>query len=174
MKRKGKDELFDILSKYFEEIEDESMIRIVKLHGDYKRKILPYTEGETFQFEKEVEKCLKRLTMEGIVFVGYSGMDRDVLKCLSQEGGSVWWVNPRKVTADIFFKKIHERISVRDINTFCDQFKFGATRYRKMKDLFEPPYQYDEMKRKLNEHRVLLILGEAHLGKDIHCSEFVV
>jgi len=34
-----------------------------------------------------------------------------------------------------------------------------------MKDLFEPPYQYEEMKRKLDEYGVLLILGEAHLGK---------
>ncbi|MBU7048327.1 MAG: HEAT repeat domain-containing protein [Theionarchaea archaeon] len=186
------------------EIEDESMIRIVKLHGDYKRKILPFTEEETFQFKEELEECLKRLTREGIVFVGYSGMDRDVLKCLSRTGGSVWWVNPSKVTAetttakrnsdeyslnediyevliirkshenfiwgdygksDIFFENIYERISVRDINSFCDQFKFGATRYRKMKDLFEPPHQYEEMKHKLNEHKVLLILGEAHLGK---------
>ncbi|MBU7028799.1 MAG: HEAT repeat domain-containing protein [Theionarchaea archaeon] len=191
----------DILTK---KLEDGSMIRIVKLHGDYKSRILPFTEEETFRFEKELEECLKKLTKEGIIFVGYSGMDRDVLKCLSQEGESVWWVNPRKVTADItiaeknsdeyslnediyrvlinrkshgnfiwgehgksdaFFEKIYEKISVRDINSFCDQFKFGETRYRKMKDLFEPPYQYEEMKRKLNEYKVLLILGEPHLGK---------
>ena len=191
----------DILTK---KLEDESMIRIVKLHGDYKSRILPFTEGETFQFKEKLEECLKRLTKEGIVFVGYSGMDGDVLKCLSQMGESAWWVNPRKVTADtvtaeknsdeyslnediykilinrkshenfiwgeygksdIFFEKIYEKISVRDIDSFCDQFKFGATRYWRMKDLFEPPYQYEEMKGKLNEHKVLLILGEAHLGK---------
>ena len=49
----------DILTR---KLEDESMIRIVKLHGDYKSRILPFTEEETFQFNKEVEKHLKRLT----------------------------------------------------------------------------------------------------------------
>ena len=185
-------------------LEDESMIRIVKLHGDYKTGILPFTEEETFMFDKEIEELLKRLTKEGIIFVGYSGIDRDVLKCLSHEGESIWWVNPKKITADrsvevrnpdeymlnkeiykvlinreshdnffwgedgksdTFFEKISQRILPRDINSFCDQFKFGATKYRKMRDLFEPPYQYEEMKSKLNEHKVLLILGEAHLGK---------
>lgn len=33
----------------------------------------------------------------------------------------------------------------RDINNFCDLFGFGAIRYRKMKDLFEPPYQYNKI-----------------------------
>lgn len=185
-------------------LEDESMIRIVKLHGDYKTGILPFTEEETFMFEKEIEEQLKRLTKEGIVFVGYSGIDRDVLKCLSHEGESLWWVNPKKITADTtvseknpdeymlnqeiykilinrnshenffwgeegksdtFFERIYERISIRDINKFCDLFKFDAKRYRNMKDLFEPPYQYEEMKQKLEKYGVLLILGEPHLGK---------
>ncbi|KYK33810.1 MAG: hypothetical protein AYK18_04415 [Theionarchaea archaeon DG-70] len=186
------------------ELEDRSMIRIVKLHGDYKKRILPFTEEETSKFEENLEKSLKELTKRGIVFVGYSGMDRDVLNCLSDEGEPIWWVNPRKVTADksiaerhsdeyqlneeiyriiinrkshdnfiwgengksdIFFKNISNRILLRDINRFCNLFKFGATKYRKMKDLFEPPNHYEEMKRKLEEYGVLLILGEPHLGK---------
>ena len=185
-------------------LEDESMIRIVKLHGDYKTRILPFTEEETFKFEKKLEKCLKRVTKEGIIFMGYSGMDRDVLSSLSHKGESLWWINPKKVTADrtiaerhpdeyelndeiykvminrdshenfiwrkngksdVFFEKISEEIFRRDINSFCNLFKFGAKRYRKMKDLFEPPYHYDEMKQKLEKHGVLLILGEPHLGK---------
>lgn len=81
-------------------LEDESMIRIVKLHGDYKTKILPFTEEETFAFGDELKKCLNRVTKEGVIFVGYSGMDRDVVMCLPHEGESMWWVNPRKVTAD--------------------------------------------------------------------------
>ena len=185
-------------------LEDESMIRIVKLHGDYKTRILPFTEEETFRFEKNFEECLKRLTKEGIIFIGYSGMDRDVLNCLSNTGESVWWVNPRKVTAnkamakkcpdeyrlneeiykflfkrrsnenficgengksDAFFEKISNELFKRDINRFCDLFRFEATRYRKMRDLFEPPHQYENMKEKLEKHKVLIILGEPHIGK---------
>ncbi|MBU7017446.1 MAG: hypothetical protein HXS44_08050 [Theionarchaea archaeon] len=74
----------------------------------------------------------------------------------------IWGENGR---SDIFFEKIFKEISVRDIESFCDFFRFGAKRYRKMKDLFEPPYQYEEMKHKLEKYKVLLILGEAHLGK---------
>jgi hypothetical protein len=87
----------DILIK---KMEDNSMIRIVKLHRDYKTGILPFTEEETFTFEDTMKDCLNRPTREGIVFVGYSVMDRDIVTCLPHEGGSVWWVNPRKVTAD--------------------------------------------------------------------------
>lgn len=53
----------------------------------------------------------------------------------------------------------------RDIDSFCDYLKFNAIRYRKMKDLFEPPYNYEEMKQTLEKYRVLFILGEPHLGK---------
>ena len=176
-------------------LEDESMIRIVKL---------PFADMEPFRFGRNLEKCLKKLTKTGVLLVGYSEMDKDFLNFLSDEGESVWWINNKKVTADqniqrknpdeymldekiyrvlinrkshenfiwgengesdIFFEKIFKEISVRDIESFCDFFRFGAKRYRKMKDLFEPPYQYEEMKHKLEKYKVLLILGEAHLGK---------
>jgi len=87
----------DVLVK---KLEDESMIRIVKLHGDYKAKILPFTDEETFKFKIGLCECLRRLTAKGIIFVGYSGMDRDILSCFSSKGESLWWINPRKVTSD--------------------------------------------------------------------------
>ena len=184
-------------------LEDESKVRLVKLHGDYKTRILSFAEEDTLRFGNRFETWLKEMSRASVIFVGYSEMDRDILDCLSHKGESVWWVNPKKVTADKtlaensgeylfseeiyrvlinreshnnfiwgeqgrsdnFFEEIFQEISTRDIDSFCDKFKLGATRYKKMKDLFEPPYQYEEMKRKLNRYGILLILGEAHIGK---------
>jgi len=81
-------------------LEDESMIRIVKLHGDYSKRILPIAEKNTFTCGKELEKSLKKLTKESMIFVGYSKIDNDVLSCLTRRGKSLWWVNERKVTAE--------------------------------------------------------------------------
>lgn len=68
--------------------------KIIKLHGDLGSGILLFTPEETFEFPEEVKRHMRDLTRETILFVGYSGRDRDVFKFLSNEGESVWWVNP--------------------------------------------------------------------------------
>lgn len=74
--------------------------KIIKLHGDLGSGILLFTPEETFEFPEEVKRHLRDLTRETMLFVGYSGRDRDVMRFLSNDGESVWWVNPSELKFD--------------------------------------------------------------------------
>lgn len=50
----------------------------------------------------------------------------------------------------------------RTIDMFCALCGLRGVKYQKMKDLFEPPLQYGEMKQKLEKYKILFILGEPY------------
>lgn len=74
----------------------------------------------------------------------------------------IWGKNGR---SDTFFEELLEEVSTMDINSFCDTLMLPKEKYRKLRELFEPPHQYEEMKQTLEDQKVLLICGDPHLGK---------
>ncbi len=69
-------------------------VKIVKLHGDLGMGVLYFTPEEVFAFPEDIRGLLQEVTEQTIVFVGYSGRDRDVAHILNPMGESAWWVNP--------------------------------------------------------------------------------
>ncbi len=67
--------------------------------------------------------------------------------------------------SDTFFEGLLEEVSAMNIDSFCDTLMLRKERYKKLRELFEPSHQYEEMKQKLEDQKVLLICGDPHLGK---------
>jgi hypothetical protein len=75
------------------------MIKVIKLHGDLHHRLFAFTPEEIFQFSEKIEKVLHDLLKSDLIITGHSMRDNDINRCIDQDGGSVWYVNPSEPMA---------------------------------------------------------------------------
>ena len=75
--------------------EDSERLKIIKLHGDIYTKKIGMLQEE-LQFTPEMKKILKAAFDGKILFIGYSGQDKNVIDCIPEEGDAIFWANPRR------------------------------------------------------------------------------
>lgn len=120
--------------------------KVIKVHGDSESFFFPFTRVETREFPPEVEIELRRILSEDVIIVGNKVQDWDMLRCLSNHGGSIWHVGPdgpspeirtvmmhrgcenNIITAnfDEFFQELYEMLlppNVSQLSTWMDSFK---------------------------------------------------
>jgi NAD-dependent SIR2 family protein deacetylase len=69
-------------------------IKVIKLHGDLHHHQFAFTPQEIWQFSDKIEGVMHKLLSRDFVIVGHSMRDNDINRCIDQNGGSVWYVNP--------------------------------------------------------------------------------
>lgn len=74
---------------------DPDRLKIIKLHGDFHAKSLK-TLNEELQLTDSMKTLLKRALGRRVLFIGYSGQDRDVIDCIPGKGGPIFWVSPKR------------------------------------------------------------------------------
>jgi hypothetical protein len=77
-------------------------IKLVKLHGDLGARIFAFTPEEIFQFSEKIESVLTDYLSRDVMICGHGMRDDDINRCLREEGGSLWYVNPSAPKASDF------------------------------------------------------------------------
>ncbi len=77
-------------------IEDKSMTKILKTHGDHKHKSYALSSREIIEHGRKIEPILEKITKNKLLIVGYSALDFDFLRSIniSDNGEEIWFVNP--------------------------------------------------------------------------------
>ena len=174
---------------------DKIEVKIVKLHGDLNHpRRLTLTDKDCESHKHLVKlvfgEYLNRNPQKGIIFVGYSGWDVDIAYALEEVEGneSVWYINPsepkwnapltpflnkRKAVSisgengkfDNVFKELSRKLFKPTIENFFHKIELSDTRYRKIEDLYVKPREFDEIKEKLGNGRIVFIIGDPEIGK---------
>lgn len=77
---------------------DSPRVKILKLHGDLYMRSMAWTPGEMRHFLSEIAGELRgALQGRDILVVGYSMQDEEVREFVLNNGGSVWYTNPKSV-----------------------------------------------------------------------------
>jgi hypothetical protein len=69
-------------------------IKVLKLYGDLGKGVILLTPEDTLGLPEEIEKHIRKISEEIMLFVGYGKRDKNVFQMLSHEGESVWWASP--------------------------------------------------------------------------------
>ncbi len=77
-------------------------IKVLKLHGDLFYRKFYYTGDEIDEFPAPIQRALEiYLNHRDVVVVGHSMHDTDINRCLTEQGGSIWYVAPQPPTDDV-------------------------------------------------------------------------
>jgi hypothetical protein len=88
------------------------MIKVIKLHGDLHHRLFAFTPEEIFQFSEKIEKVLHDLLKSDLIITGHSMRDNDINRCIDQDGGAVWYVNPSEpMASDTIYQILRVRAS---------------------------------------------------------------
>jgi hypothetical protein len=75
-------------------------VKIIKLHGDIHARKFVFTPKEILTNINAVEKLLSQILIEDTIIVGHSSRDEDLTRCIGTDGGSLWYVNPSKISME--------------------------------------------------------------------------
>lgn len=77
-------------------------IKVLKLHGDILRRRFAITRKETAEFNEAIASCLTRIFAErDVIIIGSQFSDLDLLRTISNRGGSLWYVSPSQPTGHL-------------------------------------------------------------------------
>jgi hypothetical protein len=92
----------DTVSSILETVNFSSpRIKIVKLHGCLRARILKFTPAEVFEFSGQLEAELSKILARDKVVVGHSLNDIDLQRCIGHNG-DLWYVNPSEPSVTTF------------------------------------------------------------------------
>ena len=75
-------------------------VKIIKLHGDIHARRFAFTPREILTNVNVVEKLLSQILVGDTIIVGHSSRDEDLTRCIGTDGGSLWYVNPSKISME--------------------------------------------------------------------------
>ncbi|MBM3239856.1 hypothetical protein FJZ31_26530 [Candidatus Poribacteria bacterium] len=168
---------------------------LVKLHGDLFSRIFAFTNTEILEFSSKVSSVIENVLSEDLLIVGHSVHDLDILRCMHTDGGSIWYVNPRKPEGEIFafmvargsennvisgepgrfdefFESLWRELSGRTIENFLDllgmrgEIDNPQSYYLNLPRLYVEPIQLNsEIIPLLEQEHIVFIVGDPHMGK---------
>jgi phosphocarrier protein len=82
---------------------DKSIVKILKTHGDHRHKVYAFSEKEIIGFGEECRQVVETITAGKVLFIGYRAEDDDFVRSLkvSNSGSNeeMWFANPNPPSA---------------------------------------------------------------------------